>query len=95
MAQSIDYRSIDLPDEEPYEEWTYGQRRAFLLEEVKEVGHPRLLHNSELADQFGVNPSTITRDLDVLGEYVGEQVGDRRQLTTASVVNRCIAELIK
>ena len=95
MSQQIDYRAIDLPDNEQYENWTYAQRRAYILSEIREVGHPNLLNQSDIARQFDVDRSLISREMDLLGEYVAETLGDRRELTTANVVNRCIAELIE
>lgn len=53
------------------------------------------MRQSELGEKFGVDQSTISRDIDTLGEYVDETLGDRRQLTTDAVVQRCIAELLE
>lgn len=95
MSQQIDYQSLDVPENEQYEQWSYGQRRAYVLSEIREVGHPDLLNQSEIARQFDVDRSTISRDFDALGEYISDTLGERRELSTASVVNRCIAELIE
>lgn len=95
MGNKIDYRSIDLPDNEQYGDWTYAQRRAYLLSEIEDVGHPSLISQTEVARQFDVSQSQISQDLDALGEFVEDTLGSRRQLRTAAVVNRCIAELLR
>jgi hypothetical protein len=94
MTGQIDYESIELPDSRSYDEWTYAQRRAFVLFAIREVGHPNALNQRSIARQFDVDPSTIHNDLDVLSEYLNDTLGDRRVLTTDTVVQRSIRGLL-
>lgn len=95
MTAPIDYESTELPDNGQYEEWTYAQRRAYVLSEIRDVGHPKLLNQTEIAKQFDVDPSSIHNDIDVLAEYIDDTLGDRRVLTTDTVVQRSIQGLLE
>jgi len=94
MTRSIDYRSIDVPEDEDPTEYTFAERRADVLHELDRVGHPRLLNQSELAQRYGCTRPNIHNDLDVLAEYVDDRLGDRRTLTTSAVLDRCITGLL-
>lgn len=94
MTQEIDYRSVEVPDGGDYENWGYTERRAYILTRIEDVGHPKRLRQKDLAEQFDVSESTITRDIDAIGDHVGETIGDRRTITTASVVDKCICKLM-
>jgi hypothetical protein len=74
MAGKIDYWSIQIPNK-PYSEFTFAERRAELLRLAAEAGHPDLIAKKELAEKFGVAPSSISNDLDVLAEYISRNLG--------------------
>jgi hypothetical protein len=95
MTRSIDYRSIDVPDDEEPENYHYTARRAELLDHVERAGHPQLVNGARLARRYGCSRQNIYNDLDVLAEYVDETLGDRRVLTTNAVIQRCVAGLLE
>jgi hypothetical protein len=95
MSTPIDYRSIDVPEDEDPTEYHYTRRRAELLEIVERAGHPKLVNGAQLARRYDCSRQNIYHDLDVLAEYVDETLGDRRVLTTSTVLDRCITGLLE
>lgn len=91
----IDYRSVEIPENESPEDYHYTARRAEVLKMVEEAGHPRVLNQSRLADRYDCSPANINNDLDVLGDYVEESLGKRRYLTASAVFDKCIQELLE
>lgn len=89
-----DYGSVDLPSKAP-SEYHYTERRAELLQLVQQAGHPRALNQSELAERYGVCQQQISKDLDRLGEYTTETLGERRDLVTEAVFHRAIDGLLE
>lgn len=95
MTGQIDYETVGLPEDEAYENWHYTARRAYILQEIHRLGHPKRLRQVDLAHRFDVSQATISRDIDALAEYVDESIGERRTLTTAAVMERCVAGLLE
>jgi hypothetical protein len=93
---SPDYTSVEIPAESP-EEFTYQERRADLLRQIRDLGHPSMINQVEAADRYGVSQSQISKDLDRLAESVREHVvdRDRRAFTVDSVVRRSIRGLLE
>lgn len=89
-----DYDSVDLPAKPPTE-YHYTERRAELLQIIRQKGHPRALNQTQLADRYGVTQQQISKDLDRLGKHVTETLGDRRDLVTESVFHRSIDGLLE
>jgi hypothetical protein len=91
-----DYSSVEIPAKPP-EEFTYAERRASLLSQIEDLGHPKLLNQSEQAERFGVSQSQIHKDLKRLGEACRDHITDRdrRALTVESVVNRAVIGLLR
>jgi hypothetical protein len=87
-----DYRAVNTPDEKPPVEYSYVERRAEILELIEEAGHPDALRRTRLADRYDVNPSTITRDFDRLGDYVRDTLGHQRHAISASLYRKAIKE---
>lgn len=95
MSDKIDYRSVNVPADLPPEDYTYAQRRADLLREIERVGHPGLVNGAEMARRYGCSRQNIYNDLDVLADYVADRVGDRQELTTNAVFQRCLRGLLE
>lgn len=91
----IDYRTIDVPDDKPPEDYTYGERRAEILRRIEDVGHPGLVNGAELARRYDVTRQSVYNDFDVLGEYVADTVGDRVDLKINAVFNKSIRGLLQ
>ena len=95
MPTAIDYRTVEIPDEKPRNDFSYTQRRAEILDVMREVGHPDRVRQAKLADQYGVNQSTISRDLTALAEYADDTLGDRRTFVSQLAFDRAIRGLLE
>lgn len=91
-----DYATVEVPTTKPPEEFTYQERRADLLRQIRDLGHPSLINQTEAAERYDVSQSQISKDLDRLAESVREHVVDRnhRAFTVDSVVRRAIQGLL-
>jgi len=91
-----DYGAVELPDpgEEPHEEWSYIERRAYLYREWLDLGTEQLINKSQIADQFGVSRDTIYKDLNRIEGFVRENLGSRHGAETAAVFKKAVKELI-
>jgi hypothetical protein len=90
-----DYSSVEVPSKPPAE-FTYQERRADLLRQIRDLGHPSLINQVEAADRYDVSQSQISKDLDRLAESVRDHVvdRDRRAFTVDTVVRRSIQGLL-
>lgn len=93
---SPDYAS-DVPTTKPPEEFTYQERRADLLTQVRDLGAPSMLNQSEEAERYGVSQQQISKDLDRISESVREHLTDRdrRALALDSVMQRSVVGLLR
>lgn len=91
-----DYGSVDVPTTKPPESFTYQERRADLLKQIRDLGHPSMLNQTEMADRYGVSQQQISKDLDRISESVREHLTDRdrRALNVQSVVQRAIRGML-
>ena len=89
------YSAVDLPSKDPTE-YSYVERRAELLQRVKEAGEPSVLNQTELADTFGVSQQQISKDLDRLATHIHDRMidRDRRAFVVENVVRRSIRGLL-
>lgn len=91
---SPNYSSVAIPAKPP-SEYTYVQRRADLLDQIYELGHPSMIHQGEAAERYGVSQSQISKDLSRLAEHVDTELGSRRALATDAVFKRAIRGLLE
>ncbi|MFC6823471.1 hypothetical protein [Halopelagius fulvigenes] len=95
MSSEIDYTTLDIPEDESPENYSWQARRAEILRRIKEVGHPAALNQAELAREFDTSRQNINHDIDVLADHVEEDLGRRRTLTAKCVFDRCITGLLE
>ena len=88
-SNAPDYAAIT-PAAKPPTEYTYAERRAELLQQIEDLGHPAAVNQTELAERYGVSQQQISKDLDRLDEYVRDRLGRRRDLEIGSVLKRCM-----
>lgn len=93
---SPNYDSVDIPAKPPAE-FTYHERRADLLQQVRDLGHPSMINQAEAAERYGVSQQQISKDLDRIAESVHEHVVDRdhRAFTVDSIVQRSIRGMLE
>lgn len=71
------------------------ERRAAILRDLIEVGHPRLLRQVALAKKYGVTQPQIHADLRALEKEIKEDMGTDAELITETFYKKAIADLIK
>jgi len=71
-TNTIDYMQVQIPEDLPQRRYNYIQRRAELLQEILQTGSSKLLVRKDLAKVYGVNKSTISRDIQNLEEYMAD-----------------------
>ena len=86
MSRDIDYASVELPREEPPENWHYTARRALIYQLIEKRGTPAAINQSEVARKFEVTPQNINNDMQVLREYIAERDDDDRATATAKTI---------
>lgn len=87
------YAAIEPDPAKHPSEYSTVERRADVLDHIVSRGSPSAISQSRLAERYEVAQSTISRDVDVLGEAVSEQVGDRLRLATRALHDRLVADL--
>jgi len=90
----INYWELEIPDK-PKPEYTYAERRAYLLKEAVEKGHPDLLPKTELAEEFGISRVMIWKDLNALADYISENKGKKTDFIGEVLFKGGIKENIK
>jgi len=91
------YENIVIPENKRYEDYNTYERRAILLQRIERAGHPRALGSTyqELSDEFDVAKSTISSDMERLGEYVADNLDRDHHMITDSVFRGAILDLVE
>ena len=92
MDNSPKYNAIEIPDVSP-RNFTAEQRRADLFRRVLNAGSPHAINQSREAERYDVHRSTVCRDMNELGEYVGENIGNDARLTARAVFEQTLSDL--
>lgn len=58
-----DYDRMEVPSDKPLEDFDTHERRAYLLEKIKEKGSSQLIGRTKMAKKFGTSPSNVTQDI--------------------------------
>lgn len=94
MTENLpDYSTIKPPEEKPKAEFGHHERRADLLRRAISAGSPYAINQSDLADDYDVDRSTVCRDMKRLRESVNEALGDDAKLTARAVFERTLLDL--
>lgn len=93
-SRTPEYGAVELPAK-PATEYSSTERRAALLQQVRDLGDPSMIHQGEAADRYGVSQQRISQDLDAIAEYVDEHLGERHELRVDSVFRRSIQGLLE
>ena len=93
--ETPDYGTVEIPAKPP-ENFTYHERRASLLQQIRDLGHPSMINQSEAADRFSVSQQQISKDIDRIAESVREHMTDpdRRAFSIDSVLRRSMQGLL-
>jgi len=60
------YWNIPIPEDKDPKRFSTNERRAQLLLMILEKGDPNLIHKSRMAAYYGVNQSTVSRDIQMI-----------------------------
>lgn len=97
MAQKphkIDYDNIPIPSNKPRSDYKYSERRAAILRFIEKAGHPRALNMAQLAREFDVSHTTIRNDMDILREYVSENIDREHEFVMDRVLQGAMRNLV-
>jgi len=94
-TETPNYETVEIPPKPP-SEFTYHERRAEILQQVRDLGHPSMIHQGELAERYGVSQQQISKDLDRIAESVRTHITDRdaRAFAIDSILRRSIRGLL-
>lgn len=79
MTHNTDYHSIELDPQKDPTDYHYTERRAKLLIAIEQNGDPYTINQTSWAAHFDVDQSTISRDVDVLADYLGGIIGEKAE----------------
>jgi len=88
------YKDVNIPDDKEPDEYTYHERRSELLDFAIEAGHPDMLSRKQFAERYDVNPSTITRDIQALGDEIHDDLSSDAELITSVIYRKAVRELM-
>jgi len=95
MANNIDYRATNVPDDKAPKEYTYAERRAEILKLIEQAGHPRAINQTRLAERYGCDQSNISNDVSVLREFIVDNIDERTvDSITETVYQKSVQELM-
>lgn len=86
------YKDVNIPDGKEPSEYSYHERRSELLGFAIEAGHPDMLSRKRFAERYDVDPSTITRDIQALGDEIHEDLSSDAELITSVIYRKAVRE---
>jgi len=87
-----DYDAYQVPEDKPAAEYNHNERRAEILDLMREAGHPDQLNQTRLAERYGCDQSRISRDFKRLREYIRDSLGTHRHTITDSVYRKAVKQ---
>ena len=93
-SDKLHYAAVEIPTKDPTE-YSYVERRAELLQQIRDLGHPSMLNQTEMGERYEVSQQQISKDLDHIADYIEERLGSRRDLVSEAVFHRSIQGLLE
>jgi hypothetical protein len=94
MTEHRDYESIDVPEHKHPEDYTCGEKRAEIVRLWKESNDPKSeISPTKLAERYGHVKSTLHDDIEIVKEYLREQIGEDDELKSDLGFDRSIRNL--
>lgn len=88
------YHRISLPVEKPKEDWDVNERRAYILDRILEEYHiPKKVPRVDIAKEFDVDHSLISRDVDIIKGYMANYLGQDFEAEVSSLMRSSMYEL--
>jgi len=76
----IDYQAVHVPEGKRPEEYHYTERRAEILQKIRNGSSPWQLNQTELAKRYDVSQPSIHKDLKRLKTYLRDNLGEDAEL---------------
>lgn len=92
MTHTPDYHSVEIDSAKDPTDYHYTERRAELLSAIEQHGDPYTINQSQAARRYGVDQSTISRDIDKLGKHINEVIGDHAETVAYTTFKAALAE---
>ena len=94
MTENIDYRQIQPPEDKPPQEYTYNEKRAEIFRLWKEANDPYAEINlTRLSERYGNAVSTIHDDVQIVKDFIKDNLGDEEEIKTDVGFDRSIKQL--
>ena len=90
-----DYSAVEPPDGKAPETYSYHERRGEIFDVIVAAGSPTAVTQARLAERYDVAESTISNDMDRLRESVSDHLGTSAKLTTRTVFEKVVDELLE
>ena len=88
-----DYTTVRVPDGKTPSDYTTHERRADLLRQCISAGSPYAVNQSNQAERYDVDRSTVSRDMTRLQESISDALGEDAKLTAQTVFERTLLDL--
>lgn len=89
------YTEMKPPDSVDPSNYSTHERRADLLRRIVDAGSPGRINQSELAEEYAVARSTVSRDMDRLRDTIDDQLGRDAKLTGKAVFEHVLGDLLE
>jgi len=89
------YKNKEIPEGKAAEDLHYSERRAELYGKIAQRGHPDEINRTKQADYYGVNQSTITRDIQAIRDEVVASMGVDAEFIIEEVFKKAIRAAVQ
>jgi len=94
MTGNIDYREIQPPEHKHPKEYTYNERRSEIFRLWKESNDPYAeISQTQLSKRYDMAVSTIHDDIQIVKQFISENLGEEEEIKTDVGFDRSIKKL--
>lgn len=92
-GQDIDYEAVKVPEGKHPEEYHYTERRAEILQRIRNGASPWSLNQTELAKRYDVSQPQIHKDLKRIKSYLRDNLGEDAELEANELFREIITQM--
>lgn len=92
-GQDIDYEAVKVPEGKHPEEYHYTERRAEILQKIRNGASPWSLNQTELAKRYDVSQPQIHKDLKRIKSFLRDHLGEDAELETNELLREIITQI--
>jgi len=94
MTEQIDYQAVEVPEDKRPPEYTYTEKRAEIVRLWKQSNDPYTeISPTRLAERYEQAKSTLHEDIEIVKEYLRENIGTDDDIKTDLGFDRAIKKL--